>query len=137
MASKAWYNLGIALMYSHHLDEAMEALQRSSATRPTDVAAETMAECRKMIAAREDLKRKELAAVELGATKPAPDEPAKPTMTNADVITMAKAKLPEALILVKIKSSNCKFDASPEALVKLKTAGVSDNVLIAIAERSK
>jgi len=76
LASKAWYNLGIALMYSQHFDEAMEALQRSQATRSTDVAVQAMAECRKMVAAREETRRKEKAAVELGATKAAPNHQA-------------------------------------------------------------
>jgi hypothetical protein len=138
LASKAWYNLGIALMYSQHLDEAMEALQRAQAIRSTDVAASAMADCRRMVAVREETRVKEAAAIELGATKPAaPEEPAKPGLTNADIVSMAKARLPEAVILAKIKTSNCTFDASPQALVKLKTAGVTDNVLIAITERAK
>jgi len=137
LASKAWYNLGIALMYSQHLDEAMEALQRSHAVRSTDVASEAMADCRRMMAVREEARRKEAEAVEVGSIKTAAEEPAKPGLTNADIVSMAKAKLPEAVILAKIKSSNCTFDASPQALVKLKTAGVTDNVLIAITERAK
>lgn len=137
LLSKTWYNLGIALMYSGHLDEAAEALQKSAATRSTDIASEAMADCRKMIALREVRKRMEAAAIEPGAIQPKPAEVGKAPLTNADIISMAQAKLPDAVVLSKIKASNCSFDTSPDALIKLRTAGASDAVLIAITERSK
>jgi hypothetical protein len=47
---------------------------------------------------------------------------------------MVQAKLGDAVIVAKIKSSPCKFDTSTDALIKLKQAGVSDAVLQAMAE---
>jgi hypothetical protein len=56
------------------------------------------------------------------------------TLTNADVIKMVQAKLGDAVIISEIKNSTCKFDTSPNALIKLKEAGVSDKVLQAMTE---
>jgi tetratricopeptide (TPR) repeat protein len=55
-------------------------------------------------------------------------------LTNDDVIKLVQAKLPDSVILAKIKSSNSDFDTSPDALIKLKRAGVSDSLLQAIVE---
>lgn len=56
------------------------------------------------------------------------------TLTNADVIKMVQAKLGDAVIISEIKHSTCKFDTSPDALIQLKQAGVSDKVLEAMTE---
>jgi hypothetical protein len=53
-------------------------------------------------------------------------------LTNADVLFMTQAELGDAVIIDKIKSSQCRFDASPSALVGLKEAGVSQPVLDAV-----
>jgi tetratricopeptide (TPR) repeat protein len=55
-------------------------------------------------------------------------------LTNEEVIRLVQAKLPDSVVLAKIKSSSCDFDTSTEALIKLKRAGVSDVVLNAIVE---
>jgi hypothetical protein len=64
---------------------------------------------------------------------PAQTQAAMP-LTNDDVIKMVQAKLGDAVIVAKIKSSACKFDSSTDALIKLKAAGVSDAILAAMAE---
>ena len=53
---------------------------------------------------------------------------------NEDVIQMVHAKLSDEVIVAKIKSSPCKFDTSPDQLIKLKSAGASDEVLKARPE---
>jgi hypothetical protein len=50
-------------------------------------------------------------------------------LTIDQVIQMVAAKLPDDIIISTIRSSGSKFDLSPEALIKLKTAGVSDAVI--------
>lgn len=59
------------------------------------------------------------------------------TLTNADIIEMAKAGLGSKVILEKMKSSNCEFDSSAKSLVELKKAGVEDEVISEIIEKSK
>jgi hypothetical protein len=56
------------------------------------------------------------------------------TFTNDDVIKLTQAKLPDSVVLAKIKSSTCDFDTSTDALVKLKRAGVSETVLQAMMD---
>ena len=55
-------------------------------------------------------------------------------LTNADILTMVRAKLPSALIIEKIKNSSCTFDTFPSVLAELKYKGVPDDVLIAMVE---
>jgi hypothetical protein len=53
-------------------------------------------------------------------------------LKNEDIINMAKAGLDDAIILAKISSSKCQFDTSVDALIQLKSSGVSAAVLKAI-----
>jgi hypothetical protein len=55
-------------------------------------------------------------------------------MVNLDVLQLVGAKLSDPLIVAKIKASECKFDTSPDTLVKLKSSGVSDAVVQAMIE---
>jgi len=70
-------------------------------------------------------------AAESQSQAPAPSGPA---LTNDDVIKLVKEKLPDSVILAKIKSSACDFDTSTDGLIKLKRAGISDAVLQAIVD---
>jgi hypothetical protein len=56
------------------------------------------------------------------------------TLHDQDIIEMVRAKLSDDVIVAKIKSSSCKFDNSTEQLIKMKSEGVSDAVLKAMAE---
>jgi hypothetical protein len=58
-------------------------------------------------------------------------------LTNTDIIEMAKAGLGTKVILEKIKSSTCNFDGSAKSLIELKKAGVEDEVISEIIEKSK
>jgi len=62
-----------------------------------------------------------------------PDSPKK-ALSNHDVIELSKAGLPSEVITAKIKSSSCNFDTSPSALKDLKSAGVSDGVILAMVQ---
>jgi hypothetical protein len=53
-------------------------------------------------------------------------------ITNADVVSMTKAGIGEQTIILAIQRGPVKFDTSPQALIALKTDGVSDQVLNAI-----
>jgi hypothetical protein len=64
-----------------------------------------------------------LAAVPAGAASPQ-----KP-LSNEDILNMVQAGLPPDVVIEKIKSSKTAFDTSTEALVALKKAGVSGDVI--------
>lgn len=50
-------------------------------------------------------------------------------LTNQDVVSLVRAGLPESVVLEKIKASKTAFDTSAEALVALKSAGISDGII--------
>jgi hypothetical protein len=53
-------------------------------------------------------------------------------ITNSDIISMAKAGIGEKTIILTIQRGPTKFDTSPQALILLKKAGLSDRVLDAV-----
>jgi hypothetical protein len=55
-------------------------------------------------------------------------------LSNKDILDMNKAGLPAEILVAKIKSSQCNFETSPASLQSLKTAGVGDNVILAMVE---
>lgn len=55
-------------------------------------------------------------------------------MTNDEVISLAKAGLSSSIIIGKIKTSATNFDLSTDSLIKLKQAGVSDDIVGAMLE---
>ncbi len=58
--------------------------------------------------------------------------PAVPALNNAAIVKMRTQRLSPDVIIAKIQSSPCEFDTSPSALQKLKQAGVSDKVILAM-----
>jgi hypothetical protein len=62
---------------------------------------------------------------------------ARKPITNSDVISMTKAGLNEQTIVLAIEHGPATFDTSPQALVALKKAGVSDAVLNAMLTATK
>lgn len=55
-------------------------------------------------------------------------------LTVDQIIQMVAAKLPDDVIITTIQKSNSKFELTPEALIKLKTASVSDAVIRAMTQ---
>jgi len=56
------------------------------------------------------------------------------TLTNNDVISLVKAGLSPTIIINKIRSSKTEFDLSTDALIALKQAGATDDVVGAMFE---
>lgn len=54
------------------------------------------------------------------------------TLTNDDIISLVKAGLSDAAIVSLIQGSQTQFDLSPNSLIKLKEAGVSNTVIEAM-----
>jgi hypothetical protein len=61
---------------------------------------------------------------------------AQQPLTDASIAQLVKAGLSEDLILTSIASSPGNYDMSPEKLVELKQAGVSDKVLSAMMQKA-
>jgi hypothetical protein len=57
-------------------------------------------------------------------------------LTNDDVIAMVHKKLPESVIVSAIQAGPSKFDTSPNELIRLNAAGVTENELNAMVSAS-
>lgn len=57
---------------------------------------------------------------------------AEEILTNETVVKMVKAKLGDTLIIGKIKTSKTNFDLSTDAIINLKSVGVSEKVIEAM-----
>lgn len=57
---------------------------------------------------------------------------AQETMTNDEVITLVQNGLNSSIVVNKIRSSKTNFDLSTDSLIKLKKAGVSDEIVNAM-----
>ena len=55
-------------------------------------------------------------------------------LTNQDILTMVRAKLPSSVIIEKINTSTCAFDTFPSVLAELKYKGVPDDILMAMVK---
>ncbi len=58
----------------------------------------------------------------------------EPVVSNADVISMAKAGISEDTIILSIQRGPTSFETSPQALIAMKKAGLSDKVLRAMLD---
>ena len=84
----------------------------------------------------------------LAEFRPSTDSPAAPNtsadrrispgvvLTNADIVQMQKAGLSEEIILSKIAGSTANFDIGTQDLIRLKEAGVNDNIINAMVQKS-
>lgn len=52
--------------------------------------------------------------------------------TQEYVIRMVEAQLPDSVIIAKAQGSTCQFDTSTDALIELKQAGVSNDIIKAM-----
>jgi len=68
------------------------------------------------------------------AAKQAESQKPGAQLTIDQVIQMVSAKLADDIIMTTIRNSSSKFDLTPDALIKLKTAGVSDEVIRAMTK---
>ncbi len=58
-------------------------------------------------------------------------------LSNSDIVLMSKTNLNKTLIIGKIKDSKGAFDISVNGLVNLKTAGVDEEIIKAMMEKSR
>jgi hypothetical protein len=58
----------------------------------------------------------------------------KEVLSNAEIIEMTRAGLPESVIITKIKGSEGRFDVSVASLIEMKKAGVGNDVINALLQ---
>lgn len=131
----AYYNVGMSYMINNEYDKAIENFQESQILRPGNIVTNAISDCRKAKNLSLEMQKvDEKAAFEAQKSQNETDNVVKAqensTLKNVDIITLTQKKLPNSLIIQKIKTSNCKFDTSTDAMINLTTAGVSEDVII-------
>jgi len=135
----AYYNVGMSYMIRDEYDKALDYFHEAARIRPGEIVSKAIADCQKakeLMISMQKIEQKATFEAEKNqaeSEKAAKAETAS-MLTNADIIQMTKEKLPDAIIIQKIKKSKCKFDTSPDALSTLNKSGVSEKVIIAMME---
>ena len=136
----AYYNLGVSYMIRNEFDKAIENFQETQKIRPGTIVTDAIEKCqRAKELAIAMLKVEEKASI--NAEKIQTEEAqairaeVENTIVNSDIIELTKKKIPNSIILQKIKNSKCKFDTSPDALITLTNAGVSEAVIMLMMEK--
>ena len=136
--AKAYHNRGVALTYAGRPDEGLKSLEQANALWPGNVSEEAMTAARKIIRARADQQIQDAAGADAdkasAASAAAVQAENASLVSNKDVIDMAQAKLSDQVIIRQVRTTKCRFDTSPSALIQMKKAGVSDAVVLAMTE---
>ena len=110
--------------------KAIENFREAGKLRPGDIVTKAIAGCQTAKALQAEMQRvEERATIEAQKTAEAARSRESAVFGNADVVKMVKAKLPDNLIIGKIRASSCSFDTSTDSLIALKGVGASDAVI--------
>jgi curli biogenesis system outer membrane secretion channel CsgG len=140
--AKAYHNRGVALTYAGRPDEGLRSLQQANTLWPGNVSEEAMTAARKIIQARGQQQMQDDTAAEASkaaasnsqATASVVQAAEASLLSNKDVIEMVQAKLSDQIVISKVRTTKCRFDTSPSALIQLKRSGASDAVVLALTE---
>ncbi len=138
--SHANYNLGMCHLLRSEYTQAINYFNEAKELKSGSIVTDAIAECNRAKIIQESMQRVEdKASFEASKTQAAEEKnvqaEAANTLTNKSIIEMVGLKLPESVIIQKIKSSKCKFDTTPEGLAALTKAGISEKVMMAMIEK--
>jgi uncharacterized protein YcfJ len=80
----------------------------------------------------EDKKEQQDAAVAQAQYQSARNQAIAKAVTEVDVVTMTRNSVGEDVIINSLRTRGCLWDASPDAVIRLKHEGVSDRVITAM-----
>jgi hypothetical protein len=133
--AKAYHNRGVALTYAGQPEEGLKSLQQANILWPGSLSEDAMTAARKVIEAKGEQEVQDAAVAATSANAAAAAAAADASlMSNKDVIEMVQAKLSDQIIMVKMRTTKCKFDTSTSALIQLKKAGASDAIVLAMTQ---
>jgi len=130
----AYYNMGMCCMLQNEHDKALELFTEAEKYRPGDIVTKAINKCQKskqLLSSMQEVEDRANFDAEQSQAEEAQkiQEAQANTLTNEDIIELTSKKIPNSLIIQKIKTSDCKFDTSTDALVKLTNSGVSEDVI--------
>lgn len=131
----AYYNMGMSYMLRDEHDKALMCFSETAKLRPGDIVTNAIYDCsraKKLKFAMQQVEEKASFEAEKQMAEEAKAIKAEQTntLTNKDVVQLTQMKLPNSIIIQKIKSSKCNFDTSADALVSLTTSGVNEEVVM-------
>jgi len=140
ITSHAHYNLGLCYMLRNEYDSALKYLNEAENIKSSSIISETIASCQRAKSLNQSMQQvEEKATIETAKAQEAVtknvEADAASTLTNKSVTDMVKLKLPEAVVIQKIKNSKCRFDTGAEALSELTKAGVGEKIIMAMIEK--
>jgi tetratricopeptide (TPR) repeat protein len=138
--SHANYNLGMCYMLKSEYDMALQYLNEANKVKSGSIISEAITDCEKAKSLSGSMQKVEDKA-NLAAQQSKNEEEknlkaeTSNTLTNKSIVDMVKLKLPDGVIIQKIKSSKCDFDTTPEGLAILTKAGVKEKIMMAMIEK--
>lgn len=131
----AYYNMGMSYFIRSEFDKALENLEESRKLRPGEIVTNSILSCRIAKRLMSEMQMvDEKAAIDSQKAQTESENAQKTqeanTLKNEDIVTLTQKKLPNSIIIQKIKTSYCKFDTSTDAMINLTNAGVSEDVII-------
>lgn len=133
--AKAYHNRGVALTYAGQPEEGLKSLQEANRLWPGSLSEDAMTAAQKVIGAVGEQQVQDAAVAATSANAAAAAETANASLlSNKDVIDMVQARLSDPIIISKVRTTKCKFDTSPSALILLKKSGVSDAVVLELTQ---
>lgn len=142
--ANAYYNLGIVQAIRGDYEAALTNLAEAERMRPGTIVADAMRDTRAAEAASQAIRqfneeteslveaREFFLAERAEAERDAAEAEAARTLTNGDVVEMARAGLPDAVIVARIENAAAGFSLQTEDLLALGEAGVSETVIVAM-----
>lgn len=144
VVANAYYNLGMVQAIRGDYEEALLNLAEAERMRPGTIVADAMRETRAAAAASEAIRefneeteslaesREFFLAKRAEAEREADAAEVARTLTNADIVEMVEAGLPDAVIVARIENAAADFSLQTADLKALSDAGVSETVVVAM-----
>jgi len=137
---RANYNLGMCYMLRNEYDLALQYFNEANKLKSGSIITDAIADCQRAKSLQSSMQQVEdKANLETMKTQAVEEKnvqtEATNTLTNKSIIDMVQLKLPESVIIQKIKSSKCKFDTAPDALASLTKSGVGEKIMMAMIEK--
>lgn len=136
LKAHAIYNKGIAHFIFNEYDLALAEFKKAQSIKNTDIIQTAINRCNKaklLVSMADDIENKSSVKRENIAKEVRKKE--NNILTNESIISLTKKGLPEALIIQKIKTSQCNFDVSTDGLLNLVEKNVNETVIALMMEK--
>ena len=137
--ARAYYNVGMSHSILGEHDQALGYLRSAAALDDGGIVRDAIQSAETALRLEEEMRNFEASTEEELARRDAEREQAAEAaeanvVTNEDIIALIGQGLSEAIVIGKIRNSECRFDTSGDGLVALTGAGVSEPIILAMMD---